>query len=188
MNWRYDFLLSTQCDTGNNLIAFTAISEFQKRHSNASVEEDDTQPSIRISEGQPVNSCSGCKFLWYHRFGSTKRIILNSFGALISADEVIQHLRQQQILRKHQQLNREHSQNYTIFTIVFNLKLRQLVWRLRSNVCDSKRWMTQFIVLFIHKIFPYWLRIYSLIWTWNVFDLWFCSFYFPYLNLVVLSL
>lgn len=35
----------------------------QQRQSNLTAEEDTNQPSITITEGQPVNSCTACKFL-----------------------------------------------------------------------------------------------------------------------------
>lgn len=36
----------------------------QEKQSNLTAEDDVNQPSITITEGQPVNNCSGCKFLW----------------------------------------------------------------------------------------------------------------------------
>lgn len=49
----------------HNLIDCVLLCFFQQRQSNLTAEEDVNQPNITITEGQPVNNCSGCKFLWY---------------------------------------------------------------------------------------------------------------------------
>lgn len=36
---------------------------FQRRHGSLNVDEDIDAPGITLAEGQPVNNCSGCKFL-----------------------------------------------------------------------------------------------------------------------------
>lgn len=44
---------------------FVSLQIMQQRQSNLTAEEEVSQPSITITEGQPVNNCTGCKFLWY---------------------------------------------------------------------------------------------------------------------------